>query len=65
MKIFEIFKGDKGEFSSKRFIGIIGGLALICSMLYHNSDKLIESVEWLTILTLGFTSIDKFGNTSK
>jgi hypothetical protein len=65
MKIFEIFKGDKGEFSSKRFIGIIGGFALIGSMLYHNSDKLIESVEWLTILTLGFTSVDKFGNSSK
>ena len=65
MKIFEIFKGDKGEFSSKRMIGIIGGLSLIGAMLYHNSDKLIESVEWVTILALGFTSVDKFGNNGK
>ena len=65
MKIFEIFKGDKGEFSSKRMVGIIGGFALIGAMLYHNSDKLIESVEWVTILALGFTSVDKFGNNGK
>jgi len=62
MKIFEAFKGDKGEFSSKRVIGIIGALVLMGSMIYHNTDKLIEAVEYITIFTLGFTTIDKFSN---
>lgn len=62
MKIFGMFKGDNGEFSSKRVVGILGAISLIVAMFYHNSDKLIESVEWVTILSLGFTSVDKFGN---
>ena len=57
-----MFKGDKGAYSSKRVVGILGSIALICAMLYYHSDKLIESVEWVTILALGFTSVDKFGN---
>lgn len=65
MKIFEAFKGDKGEFSSKRVIGIIGAFVLMCSMVYHNTDKLIEAVEYITIFTLGFTTIDKFSNNKK
>ena len=35
-KILEIFKGDKGEFSSKRFVGIIGAFVLFGTMA-HNS----------------------------
>lgn len=62
MKIYEAFKGDKGEFSSKRVIGIIGAFVLMGSMVYHNTDKLIEAVEYITIFTLGFTTIDKFSN---
>ena len=65
MRILEIFKGDKGEFSSKRMVGIIGALCLIGAMLYYHTDKIIESVEWVTILSLGFTTIDKFGNNGK
>jgi hypothetical protein len=65
MKIFEAFKGDKGEFSSKRVIGIIGAFVLMGSMIYHNTDKLIEAVEYITIFTLGFTTIDKFSNNKK
>lgn len=62
MKIFEIFKGDKGEFSSKRFVGIIGALVLCGSMIYYNTDKLVEAVEFITIFSLGYTVIDKYSN---
>ena len=69
-KILEIFKGDKGEFSSKRFVGIIGAFVLFGTLAYNStthqdiapSKELVEAVEWITILTLGFTSIDKFSN---
>ena len=67
-KILEIFKGDKGEFSSKRFVGIIGSFVLFGTMAHNSmspqdiapSKELVEAVEWVTILTLGFTSVDKF-----
>jgi hypothetical protein len=70
MKIFEIFKGDKGEFSSKRFVGIIGAFVLFGTLAHNSttpteiapSKELVEAVEWVVILTLGFTSIDKFSN---
>jgi hypothetical protein len=72
-KIFEIFKGDKGEFSSKRFVGIIGAFVLYGTLAYNStthqdiapSKELVQAVEWITILTLGFTTIDKFGNNGK
>jgi hypothetical protein len=69
-KIFDIFKGDKGQWSSKRFVGIIGALVLFGTMAHNSmspqeiapSPELVAAVEWVTILSLGFTSIDKFGN---
>jgi hypothetical protein len=69
-KILEIFKGDKGEFSSKRFVGIIGAFVLYGTLAYNStthqdiapSKELVQAVEWVVILTLGFTSIDKFSN---
>lgn len=72
-KILEIFKGDKGEWSSKRFVGIIGAFVLFGTLAYNStthqdiapSKELVEAVEWVTILTLGFTTIDKFGNNGK
>lgn len=60
-----MFKGDNGEWSSKRVVGIVGAMSLIGAMFFYHSDKLIESVEWVTILSLGFTSVDKFGNNAK
>ena len=67
-KILEIFKGDKGEFSSKRFVGIIGAFVLFGTMAHNSlstqdiapSKELVEAVEWIVIMSLGFTSIDKF-----
>jgi hypothetical protein len=62
MKLSEIFKGDKGEFSSKRFVGVVGALVLFGSLVYYNTDPLVEAVEFITIFSLGYTVIDKYTN---
>jgi hypothetical protein len=65
-KFLEIFTGDKGEISSKRVVGVIGALILFTSLVIstrlelHPNKELVEAVEWVVILCLGFTSIDKF-----
>ena len=67
-KLLEIFKGDNGQLSSKRFVGIIGAFVLFATMAHNSmspqeiapSKELVAAVEWVTILTLGFTSVDKF-----
>jgi len=72
-KILEMFKGDKGEISSKRVVGIVGALVLFGTM-FHNSlspqdiapsSELVWAVEWVTIACLGFTSIDKFATNNE
>jgi len=62
MRISELFKGDKGEFSSKRFVGIFGALVLFGSMVFYNTSELVEAVEFITIFSLGYTVIDKYTN---
>ena len=70
MKIFEIFKGDKGEFSSKRFVGIVGAFVLFGTLAHNSttptdiapSKELVQAVEYIAIFSLGFTSFDKFSN---
>ena len=62
MKLSEFFKGDKGEFSSKRFVGIVGSVVLFGSMVYYNTTQLVEAVEFITIFSLGYTVIDKYTN---
>ena len=64
-KILEAFKGERGEVSSKRVVGILGAIALIGSMVYYNTDKLVEAVEWLSILALGFSAVEKFKKDGK
>jgi hypothetical protein len=65
-RLLEVFTGDKGEISSKRVIGVIGALILFTSLIIstrlelHPNKELVEAVEWVVILCLGFTSIDKF-----
>ena len=65
-RLLEVFTGDKGEISSKRVIGVIGALILFTSLIVstrielHPSKELVQAVEWVVILCLGFTSIDKF-----
>jgi hypothetical protein len=65
MKLSEFFKGDKGEFSSKRFVGIVGSVVLFGSMVYYNTPQLVEAVEFITIFSLGYTVIDKYTNVKK
>jgi hypothetical protein len=67
-KILEAFKGAEGEVSSKRLVGIVGAFMLFATFFANSftqvdvapSDKLVEAVEWVVILCLGFTSIEKF-----
>lgn len=69
-KMMEMFKGDKGEVSSKRVVGIVGALILFTTMVLNvmspkdiaPSKDLISAVQFVVIACLGFTSIDKFAN---
>ena len=69
-KMMEMFKGDKGEISSKRVVGIVGALILFTTMVLNvmipkdiaPSKDLISAVQFVVIACLGFTSIDKFAN---
>ena len=69
-KILEMFKGDKGEISSKRVVGIVGAIILFTTMVLNvmspkdiaPSKDLISAVQFVVIACLGFTSIDKFAN---
>jgi len=70
MKFLDFFKGDKGQASSKRFVGIIGAFVLFATMAHNSlspadivpSPELVTAVEFIVIACLGFTSIDKFSN---
>ena len=67
-KILQIFQGKEGEMSSKRFVGILGAVILYVTFFLNSftdttlapSPELVSAVEWVTILCLGFTSIEKF-----
>jgi hypothetical protein len=68
MKLIEMFKGQAGEISSKRVVGIVGAVVLFGTMIANSfspldiapSAELVSAVEWVTILCLGFTSVEKF-----
>ena len=54
--------------SSKRFVGILGAVILYVTFFLNSftditlapSPELVSAVEWVTILCLGFTSVEKF-----
>lgn len=60
---------ERGDISSKRFIGLLSSLTLLACLVitivtngeYSPNDILVESVALLAFGTLGLTSIDKFG----
>ena len=65
-----LFKDEKGNPSSKRFIGILCGLSL-CVTMYHNSFSpletapspvLVDAVALLAFGCLGLSSVDKFSS---
>lgn len=59
---------DSNEISSKRVVGVLGALVLFGTMIANSfspleiapSAELVAAVEWVTILCLGFTSVEKF-----
>jgi hypothetical protein len=63
-----LFSDEKGNPSSKRFIGLICGLSLCIALFIsqftgHNpSDNLVDAVALLAFGTLGLTSLDRFFN---
>jgi len=69
-KILEMFKGDKGEVSSKRVVGIVGAIVLFSAMVLNifypkeisPSPDLIDAVKWVVIGALGITGAEKFAN---
>jgi len=65
-----LFKDERGNPSSKRFVGIMCAIAL-CITMYHNSFSsveiapstvLVDAVALLAFGCLGLSSIDKFTN---
>jgi hypothetical protein len=67
MRILEIFRDEKGNYSSNRFIGILSGLSLctclIISAASHREitphDGLIDAVVFICTGSLGFGMINK------
>jgi hypothetical protein len=65
-----MFKGDKGEISSKRVVGIVGAIVLFAAMVLNifypkeisPSPDLIDAVKWVVIGALGITGVEKFAN---
>jgi len=68
--IMEMFKGDKGEISSKRVVGVLGAIVLFSAMVLNifypkeisPSPELIDAVKWVVIGSLGITGFEKFAN---
>lgn len=60
--------GDGDDVSSKRVVGLIGAASLFLTMAANSfthqdfapSDHLVDAVLWVTVGSLGFTSLDKF-----
>ena len=67
MRILEIFRDEKGNYSSNRFVGVLSGLSLcaclIISAASHREitphDGLIEAVVFICAGSLGFGMINK------
>lgn len=66
--IVEIFTDESGQYSSKRFVGILCSLALVASLIinafvardFDKSSSLVNSVALLAFGSLGLTSVDKW-----
>lgn len=66
--IIQIFTDESGQYSSKRFVGIMCSLTLISALIinafvpheFDKSSSLVNSVALLAFGSLGLTSIDKW-----
>ena len=56
--ILNILKSDTAE-SSKRFVGVLGSISLIISMLIWHTDTLVNAVLVLSLGALGITAVEK------
>ena len=70
-KVIEFLKkvvSDGNSISSKRVVGVVGAGVLFGTLVANSfspleiapSAELVTAVEWVTILCLGFTSVEKF-----
>jgi hypothetical protein len=63
-----LFSDEKGNPSSKRFVGLLCGVSLCIALFIsqftgHNpSDNLVDAVAMLAFGCLGLTSLDKYFN---
>ena len=53
-----LISDETGTYSSKRFIGIIGGLSLIAYQFIHPSDAANNSVLIMSLGALGITGFE-------
>lgn len=59
-EIFEgFFKDENGEFSSKRLLGIIGGLSLVTYMFIYPSEYSNSSVLLMVLTMMGINGMEK------
>lgn len=67
MRILEIFRDEKGNYSSNRFVGVLAGLSLcVCLIISAVSHKeitphegLIDAVVFICTSSLGFGMVNK------
>lgn len=59
------FKDESGEFSSKRLIGILGGLSLILYMFIYPSEYSNSSVLIMSLGALGITGLEQIFSKKK
>ena len=65
-QIFEgLFKSETGEWSSKRFVGILGGLSLIVFMFAYPSEYSNSSVLIMSLGALGITGLEQIFSKKK
>jgi len=68
--IQEIFKDERGNYSSKRFLGILCVFALLFSLVITSftnydirpSDTLVNAIALFAFGSLGLTSVDKWSH---
>lgn len=59
-EIFEgFFKDEHGEFSSKRLLGILGGISLIIFMFMYASEYSNSSVLLMVLTMMGINGLEK------
>lgn len=55
----QIFCDENGQLSSKRVIGVLGGLCLMIALFIERTDALVWSVALLSGGALGITTVEK------